>query len=162
MLEGVSSFGDYIHRSMWYEPLLLMAGHLSIVSPTHANALIRDILDHPSPYDDVLQRNTLLAAECLADDVQVKPNLRDEVLEKLATLLMHRHPRCRRCQESLRAPCHESLLRPRIGRPETHHRTQGDGLNRLSFDTTFNLASALVNLGDRDAAWPFMQIHGTI
>ena len=158
VLGGSFILSDYIHRSMWYEPLLLMAGHLSIVSPTHTNALIRDILDHPSPYDDVLQRNMLLAAECLADDVQVKPDLRDEVLEKLATLLMHPAPQVRAAARAR----YEHLAKSRCCEPALTALKrvivrQGDELNGLSFDATFGLASAAVSLGDTETAWPLMQ-----
>jgi HEAT repeat protein len=87
MQNGTFKLEQYIHRSMWHEPLLFLAGHLAIHSRPQANILIRHILDFPSPDDDVLQRNVLLASECLADDVEIELSLRDEVLEKLAKLL---------------------------------------------------------------------------
>ncbi len=87
-LDGSFKLGKYIHRSAWQEPLLLLAGHLSLFSQMHATRLVRGILDHPCHYEHILHRNVLLAAECLADDIQVAPKVRDEVLRKLAEVLL--------------------------------------------------------------------------
>lgn len=88
-LGGAFEIGDYVHRSVWKEPLLLLAGHLSLSSPAPVTQLLRSILNYPCPYEDVLRRNVLLAAECLADDVQVLPEVRDEILRRLAETLLH-------------------------------------------------------------------------
>lgn len=86
MQAGELELKEYIHRSVWYEPLLLMIGQLTLNSRPQASKLMRQILDYPTPYEDILQRNLLLAADCLADDIQVIPELRDEILRKLAKL----------------------------------------------------------------------------
>lgn len=95
ILSDTFVLGQYIHRSMWHEPILLLAGHLSLVSQTHVSLLIRQILDFGSPYEEQLQRDLLLATDCLADDIQLKPALRQEILTKLAALLRHQAPQVR-------------------------------------------------------------------
>ncbi|MCP4699874.1 MAG: hypothetical protein GY862_23930, partial [Gammaproteobacteria bacterium] len=52
MLDASFSLADYIHRSVWHEPLLLMAGDLSLRNPSRANHLMRQILDYPARYED--------------------------------------------------------------------------------------------------------------
>ena len=155
---GTFDLGKYIHRSVWHEPLLLMAGHLSIYSKPQANKLVREILDFPAPYEDVLQRNTLLAAACLADDVQVDPHLRDEVLNKLAGLLGHEAPQVQEaaleCYERLAVTRHCEAAVSALKR--THFLDGGEKLE-VAPETRLNLATALVHLGERDLARPVLQ-----
>ncbi|MCP4658191.1 MAG: NACHT domain-containing protein, partial [bacterium] len=73
ILAGGFELSRYVHRSAWREPLLLLAGHLALFSQAHAGKLLRSILDFPCPWEGILHRNVLLAADCLADDVQVPP-----------------------------------------------------------------------------------------
>src|SRR5262249_40429828 len=105
--------GEYIHRGVWYEPLLLAAGHLALVSPLHAERLVCQILDFDPPYEETLQRSLLLAANCLADDVQVKPRLRDEILSRLAGLLQSEVPQL----QSAALERYKRLATTRYGEP---------------------------------------------
>ncbi|GEM_PF-6938100 len=149
---------DYIHRSMWYEPLLLLAGHLSIVSPTHVNTLIRNVLDSPASYEEMLQRNLLLVASCLADDVQVRPDLREEVLKRLAGLLQHVAPQV--CEAALERYERLAVTRHREvaagALKNTYWLDRVGDLNKVSNDTCLNLATALVHLGEKAAAQPIL------
>jgi HEAT repeat protein/DNA replication protein DnaC len=149
---------DYIHRSMWYESLLLLAGHLSIVSPTHVNTLIRNVLDFPSLYEDMLQRNLLLAASCLADDVQVKPDLRDEVLKNLADLLQHIAPQI--CEAALEHYERLAVTRHReaaaVALKNGYLLNEAGNLSKVSDETRLNLATALVHLDEMAAAQPIL------
>jgi hypothetical protein len=154
---GDFALESYIHRSVWHEPLLLMAGHLSIYSKPQANALVRGILDFDAPYEDMLQRNNLLAADCLADDVQVPPDLRDEVLQKLARSLGHEAPQVqegaleryrrlavtRHCEAAV-----EALKR-------VYSVEQPDDLE-VGGETRLSLVAALVCLGGTETARPIL------
>ncbi|MBN1659468.1 MAG: HEAT repeat domain-containing protein [Anaerolineae bacterium] len=149
----------YIHRSVWHEPLLLMAGHLSLTLNTRslANDLLSAILDHCAPYDDVLQQNTLLAADILADDLHVAAVLRDDILLRLSRLLEHDAPQVRDAALERFA---------RLGR--THHCDAAiTALHKLyrsklkreaegTDDLWFNLATALIHLKDWDTARPVL------
>lgn len=86
MQAGELELKEYIHRSIWYESLLLMVGQLTLNSRPQATNLIQQILDYPDSCEEVLQRNLLLVADCLADDNWIKPKLRDKILGDLAGL----------------------------------------------------------------------------
>ncbi|MEZ4709077.1 MAG: HEAT repeat domain-containing protein [Caldilineaceae bacterium] len=158
MLKGEFQLAEYIHRSGWHEPILLMAGHLSIISPTHANKLIRTILDFDTPYEEMLKRNLLLAVDCLADDVQAEHSLRKEILQELALLLQHEAPQVR---EAALADYHQLAV--------TRHRDaainalraaypldNGAELQKLSGETRLNIVTALVYLGQHETARPIV------
>jgi len=157
MQSGEFALETYIYRSMWHEPLLLMAGHLSIYSKPQANALLRDILDFPTPYEKVLQRNLLLAAGCLADDIHVQPRLRDEVLEKLAELLGHDAPQVREAAlkhyQRLAVTRHLEAALAALNRAYLL-----DGSETLEAPATIrlSLATALIHLGERATAQPVL------
>ena len=148
----------YIHRSVWREPMLLLAGHLSLVSQTHVSNLLRDILDFPAGYEAMLQRNLLLAADCLADDVQIKPDLRWEILEKLAELLRHEAPQVQeaalhRYQRLAATRNREAAL---TALKQVYSLDQADQLAKISAETRLNLATALVYLNEPATAQPLL------
>ncbi len=147
---------DYIHRSAWKEPLLLLIGHLSLISQPHANRLLRGILDHDCPYEEILRRNALLAAECLADDVQVAAKLRNEILERLAASLMHEAPQVRKAAAEICGPLGKTRHRGAavsavLGRVES----------KSEIFSNSEIGMALVRLGQRDRVtldhgrWPW-------
>ena len=157
MQGGRFSLEEYIHHSMWHEPLLLMAGHLSIYSKPQANALLRNILDFPAPYEKVLQRNVLLAADCLADDIQVQPHLRDEVLDKLARLLEHDAPQVR--EAALERYRHLVVTRHHEAAVAALKRAYGlDGCKDLGVpaETRLSLATALIHLREVEVTQPIL------
>ena len=158
MLSGTFDLRKYIHRPMWHEPFLLFAGHLSLVSPTHANLLLRQILDFEGPFEQTLQRNVILAAECLADDIQIKPEIRDEVLTKLANLLLSKMPQVRyeavQNYHRLAATRHIEItcqiLKTTLERIED--------MDKVDAEIRYNIAEALIHIGELDTAkiylWP--------
>ena len=154
---GAFGLEKYAHRSVWHEPLLLMAGHLSIYSKPQANVLVREILAFDAPYEEMLQRNGLLAADCLADDVQVAPRLRDEVLEKLAGLLGHKAPQVR--DAALERYGRLAVTRHReaavAALKHTYPLDCPDDL-QVSDETRFHLATALVRLKETETARPIL------
>ncbi|MCL4298461.1 MAG: HEAT repeat domain-containing protein [Anaerolineae bacterium] len=150
------TIGDYIHQAIWHEPFLLLAGYLSLVSPTHLSSFIGQILEYASPFEEQLQRNTLLAADILADDVQLNPTLREDILTKLAYLLQHQAPQVReaavdryrrlastRYRENARA-----LLKTTLNKTED--------INKLAPKVRYNIAQALLHLDDQTAAKPYL------
>ena len=161
LAEEVQSGGfrleGYIHRSMWREPLLLMAGHLSIYSKPQANAVLREILDFPAPYEEVLQRNILLAADCLADDIQVQPVLRDEVLNRLAGLLGHDAPQVREAAleryQRLAVTRHRDAALAALKRA---YALDGHQAPEVPAETRLSLATALIHLREMEAAQPIL------
>ena len=156
----VFDLASYIHRSMWHESLLLLAGHLSIISNHLASELLRSILKFETPYEGILQRNLFLATDCLADDVQVDPALRDEVLSRLAELLQHEAPQVRngtleRYQRLAVTRYRDAaisaltIIYP-LGKPEE--------IDDISADVRLNIGTALVYLKELPKAqrilWP--------
>ena len=150
--------GKYIHRSVWHEPLLLMAGHLSIYSTPQANTLIEDILRFDSLYEDVLQRDSLLALDCLADDIRVKPELRQEALNRLALMLAHDAPQVResavtQCRR-LAITSHRSVILATI--KQTYPIGNNAEMAKFTPEIRLGIIEALIYLGDRDGAQPLL------
>jgi HEAT repeat protein len=156
---GDFELGNYIHRSIWYEPMLLMAGNLSIYSKPQANQLLRAILDYPAPYEETLQRNVLLAADCLADDISgIQFKLRQEILAKLADLLQHPAPQVQKAAIER----YKKLSITRHHRPAAAEIKERYPLNdekefqQLSSNISKNIVRALVHVGDVDTAYPLI------
>lgn len=139
---------DYIHQSIWHEPLLLLLGHLSLYNRPQANSLMRRIINYPALYEETLQRNLLLAADCLGDDIQIEPNLRDEVLEKLAKLIQHPVSQIRdeaiERYQSIAATRHREVAVASL--KSCYRFDDSDKLNKLPKSTRFDLAKALISL----------------
>ncbi|MEK7831703.1 MAG: HEAT repeat domain-containing protein, partial [Acidobacteriota bacterium] len=83
------------HKPRWEEPILLAIA--SRQSPDDANMLVRTAIlaegelaeqqgFKPSEYEDILHRDLFLAARCLADDVPVYPELRQQIVNRLCEL----------------------------------------------------------------------------
>ena len=83
------------HRPRWEEPILLAIA--SRQSPDDADMLVRSAIlaegelaqqqgFKPSEYEDILHRDLFLAARCLADDVPVYPELRQQIVNRLCEL----------------------------------------------------------------------------
>jgi len=156
VLGSIFNLDAYIHRSMWHESLLLLAGHLSLFSPGHTDTLLQDILKFPAPYEEVLQRNLLLAVDCLADDIQIKPALRDQILEKLADLLDNDIPEV--LEAALARYKRLGMTRHRDNAVEILKRkleSLGD-LEKIDIQKQFLLATALVNLGAGLLVYPIL------
>lgn len=73
----------HLHDPRWREVILLTAG---ILSGEHAADFVRAVLSAGSAYEEILHRDLLLAARCLADDVAVDYPLRREILDRLFDL----------------------------------------------------------------------------
>jgi hypothetical protein len=82
--QGQVQLCDYLHLPRWREILLLASAHLSDEDDDEApSRFVRLILDAKSPYEAQLRRDLLLAAECLADDAVVYPDVCRDVLNRL-------------------------------------------------------------------------------
>jgi HEAT repeat protein len=160
VLEGSFELRDYIHRSAWHEPLLLLAGHLSLFSRRHATGLLRQILEYPYPYEQLLRRNVLLAAECLADDVQVAPQLRDDIASELADLLFHPASQPRQAAMEIYRFLGQTRHREAAAAAVKDRRASWDEPARLASDTAriiLALATALVRLRETETAEPLVK-----
>lgn len=88
--EFVKDLGRYIQDPRWHETLRLACGYLGVVAnpPQKANvtALLRRILEAGSPYESLLHRDLLLAATCIADDVNPRKDIEREIVTRLLQL----------------------------------------------------------------------------
>ncbi len=81
---------DRLHQPRWREPILLAVGSLSKQFYDDTQEILRAILEASSPYEGVLHRDLLFAADCIGDSVNVAPVLRQEIAEKLLSLYCDR------------------------------------------------------------------------
>ncbi|MEM7532411.1 MAG: HEAT repeat domain-containing protein [Chloroflexota bacterium] len=157
--EGAFELEKYIHQDIWCEPLMLLMGHLSTYSKPQANALIREMMDFPAPYEDILHRNLLLVADCLADDIQIKPDIRDTILTKLSELL-----------ESQVSQLFESVIDIFKKLRVTRYKDSAiqalqntypiDDINKMSYYSIivqYNIARTLVSLDAKPLAFPIIK-----
>lgn len=84
--EGMSALTQLLHDPRWTEVILLAAGHLGTSSQHRATLFVRTILEAHSEYEEILHRDLLLAARCLADDVRVDAELRRYIVSCLIDL----------------------------------------------------------------------------
>ena len=70
----------HLHDPRWREAILLTAGTLK---GDFVDDLVEAVWKANSPYDDLLHRDLLMAARCLADDVDVSYDLRHRIIEDL-------------------------------------------------------------------------------
>ena len=75
--------GEKLHNPNWREVILLAAGSLE---GEIADDFVREILKADSSYEDILHRDLLLAGRCVADDVDMSPKLRNEIVDRLVDL----------------------------------------------------------------------------
>ncbi len=156
VLSDTFDIGHYIHRSIWREPLLLLVGHLSLISQSHLVYLVRQILDFKGPFEERLKQNVILAADCLADDIQIRPDVRDEILSKLAELLWHEAPQARekavdnyhRLAMTRHREIATKILKDKL--------EQYQNIDDLSPEIRFSLAQGLVHLDQQDTAKPLL------
>jgi HEAT repeat protein len=79
----------YAHVPRWREVVLLMVEHVGLDGRrVPATQMLADLLQMEMPYEEHLQRNLLLAGQCLADDLRVEPAASDWVFDQLAALLL--------------------------------------------------------------------------
>ncbi len=84
--EGARVLTPLLHNARWTEVLLLAAGRLGEVSPYLATQFVQTILKADDQYENILHRNLLLAARCLADDVRVDAAVRHSIVKGMLTL----------------------------------------------------------------------------
>ena len=82
-LKVLELIGEKLHNPNWREVILLTAGSLE---GEIADDFVREILKANSSYEDILHRDLLLAGRCVADDVDMSPKLRNEVVDRLVDL----------------------------------------------------------------------------
>ena len=56
-----------LHQPRWREPILLAIGLICQQSPDDIPEILSIVLSHPGPYEEILQRNILFAADCLVE-----------------------------------------------------------------------------------------------
>src|SRR5262249_55716800 len=81
--EGDGVLKPLLHDPRWTEITLLTAGHFSQFSLYQATRFVQTLLKARSEYEDILHRDLLLAAQCLADDVRVDAEVRRTILAQL-------------------------------------------------------------------------------
>ena len=81
--EGDGVLKPLLHAPRWNEIILLTAGHFSEFDQFQATRFVRTLLEAQSAYEDVLHRDLLLAARCLADDVRVDADVRRTIVSQL-------------------------------------------------------------------------------
>jgi len=87
--DGSLDLVNYAHDPYWREVLLLMAGHLGTQRRAKAGQFLRAILDlKPSPFEDVIHRNLILAGRILGDAVPAPTDMVNEILNGLVDLWM--------------------------------------------------------------------------
>jgi HEAT repeat protein/energy-coupling factor transporter ATP-binding protein EcfA2 len=79
--------GEKLHNPNWREVILLTAGSLE---GEIADDFVREILKADSSYEDILHRDLLLAGRCVADDVDMSPKLRNEIVDRLVDLYIEK------------------------------------------------------------------------
>ncbi|MGE0822796.1 MAG: HEAT repeat domain-containing protein [Candidatus Binatia bacterium] len=84
--EGQRVLKPLLHNLRWTEVLLLMVGHLGDFSPYLATQFVKNILKAKSAYENILHRDLLLAARCLAEDVRVDAKRRRTIMNNLLNL----------------------------------------------------------------------------
>lgn len=156
VLGGTFAIQNYIHRSVWHEPILLAAGHLSLVSQLHLSDFLRAILDYSCPFEPELHRNLLLAVDCMTEDIQLNPQLRREVIERLIGLLFHEAQQLREAAvervRKLTATRHKEAIVEAI---KAHLSTIND-IDSISAKARYSVAHALVHLGEAEVAKPYL------
>lgn len=75
-----------LHANRWREPILLAAARLGVSENRggEATALVRSILFAESPYETILLRDLLLAADCAVDDIDLALPLLRELVSRLS------------------------------------------------------------------------------
>ncbi|MCP4548500.1 MAG: hypothetical protein GY835_18750, partial [bacterium] len=103
--------------------------------------------------------NVMLAADCLADDVQVMPALREKVLGKLAALLADPAAQVR----EKAVECHQRLAVTRHREAAAKFITQlalpSDRLHSMAAGHLLSLARALLHVHERDAAAQILSLR---
>jgi hypothetical protein len=84
-----------LHQPRWREPLLLAIAVLSEQFYEDTSSIVRSIRDAVVPFEDVLHRNLLFAAECLAECDDVAPAQTQAIVEELVRLYIGHDGACR-------------------------------------------------------------------
>lgn len=75
----------HLHQSRWVEPIRLAIA-LAAQRGREAERLIRAIVQAQSPYEELLHRDLLLAAECLVEAEGVQRTLAQDILGQMLTI----------------------------------------------------------------------------
>jgi HEAT repeat protein len=80
----VEEIEKHLHDAHWREVLLLL---IAQQKPNKATQFLNEILQQPTPYENLLHRNLLFAGRCLAEDIEVSDDsLIADILQKLVNL----------------------------------------------------------------------------
>jgi len=109
---------QHLHKLRWEEPILLALGFVGLDAPEDAADLMETAimaqgeeakgLDFsPSPYEGLLGQDYLFALRCLGDNIPARPSLLKQLMERLASELLHHTGSAR--FERYRGALHERL-----------------------------------------------------
>ena len=94
----------HLYDSRWLEVILLLLGRLNDGGNT-PSIIVEKILREHDKFDDVIHRDLFLAAQCLADGVNVHESLQNKIIDQLIEPASEQQPRYR----SLRTDAIQSL-----------------------------------------------------
>jgi hypothetical protein len=107
----------HLHQPRWREPILLGIGYLSDRFFTdYPSSLVQSILEANSEYEDVLHRDKLFSAACIADCLYILESLQQKVISELVALYCDRKDRGR--YKSLQQQIEAALVALRRGPSE--------------------------------------------
>ena len=76
----------YLHRPRWQEALLLAIANVSAVQRGDLADLMKSLLEVEAEHEDILHRNLLFAASCVADTVWMPPEILRRIICELMAL----------------------------------------------------------------------------
>ncbi|NEQ66344.1 MAG: NACHT domain-containing protein [Symploca sp. SIO2D2] len=102
----------HLHDSRWREVILLTAGQIGVVDANEweATAFLRKILEAGSRFNDLLQRDEILAAACLADEIEIRPDLSQIIVERIGQALRSPYPQVAKAAGEAMGNLQQSIL----------------------------------------------------
>lgn len=143
--EGDRVLKALLHDPRWTEIILLTAGHLGESSQYRATRFVQTILAARSEYENILHRDLLMAARCLADDIRVDTQVRRASVTKLCKLY---------CDFTLPGALREDIgqVFVRLGRTTVEKDVLAVLLKRLTDSEQYVRGAAARALGQLEAA----------
>ncbi len=82
----------HLYDARWREVILLLLGRLNRYDEP-PNVIFEKILHERDKFDDVIHRNLFLAAQCLADGIEIRERLRNQVVDTLLEFARAERPK---------------------------------------------------------------------
>jgi hypothetical protein len=140
-----AEISPHLHDPRWREVILPLVAKLDRGYEGIGQNLVEKILNANSPYEDLLKRDLLLAASCLADDVATEVATYQRILNETIKIAMH-------SRYSLQKERAADVLRDVSN---SHYSSVANGrflefLEDASSDVRYQAASALGSIGKSD------------